>query len=122
MKCSTSPAAIVHMVRGGMAKDISDYINELEAKVASLTKAGDWQPIETAPRGGAEFLAFDGCSMHVARMLFDEKMPHSYFVERDIEHEANYWNSRCFAGSFQFKATHWMPLPDEPCTNKGDQP
>ena len=41
MKCSTKPAAIVHMVRRGMAKDISDYINELEAKVQSLTASLD---------------------------------------------------------------------------------
>jgi len=122
MKCSTKPAAIVHMVRRGMAKDISDYINELEVKVEKLTNPSQWKPIETAPRGGVEFLAFDGCSMHVARMLFDVKMPIEYFKERDIEHEADHWNSRCIAGSFCFKGTHWMPLPDEPAEDNGGQP
>lgn len=100
----------------------------------------EWQPIETAPRDGTRFLAGQGGEVYEAR-YDDNKSPrlcfrtHSLFTEekhriisavmdgREVKakvetdtpwketfrHDWTYWTR-----GFDFKPTHWMPLPESP--------
>lgn len=60
----------------------------------------EWQPIETAPRDGEEFLGWLGGDANV--------------------HEICYWSAPddCWCNSYGWhldaKLTHWMPLPEPP--------
>lgn len=60
----------------------------------------DWQPIETAPSEDDVFLAWDGETIHMARMFGDV-----VFSDTDGE----------------ISASHWMPLPPPPATGKPEQ-
>jgi hypothetical protein len=60
-----------------------------------------WQPIETAPRDGAKFLAWDGEELLIAwryegRWIYDQEMESPYLT---------HWGP-----------THWQPLPIPPIT------
>ena len=59
----------------------------------------DWQLIETAPRDGTEFLAWDGSGYHVV-----------YSHEFELSNGNHAW----FNGDVYVKPTHWQPLPDPP--------
>lgn len=74
---------------------------------------GEWQPIETAPRDGTEFLAY----RPLAALSYD---PVIKIVKGSPHHRPcwqvtvppgmsadNYTNGMC-------RATHWMPLPAPP--------
>lgn len=61
-------------------------------------KFGQWQPIETAPADGTEFLAFSDGSYDVA------------WCGRDKEDGSPNW----FNGDVSVRPTHWMPLPEPP--------
>ena len=66
-----------------------------------------WQPIETAPRDGTEFLAFKPSSFGpiiVVCEWLDEDHP-----DYDGETPHVTWD---FSGFWD--ATHWMPLPQPP--------
>lgn len=52
----------------------------------------EWQPIETAPRDGAEVLTWNGTSRRIAAYAWDDR-----------------WQSE---GLPSFVPTHWMPLPE----------
>jgi hypothetical protein len=72
----------------------------LKAEVERLRKAGEWQPIETAPKDGiTETLVMD-CG-HVYIGIFDK----NGFCE----------DLHC-AG---LDPTHWMPLPNPPAAKDG---
>jgi Lar family restriction alleviation protein len=63
---------------------------------ADWNQRSAWQPIETAPKDGAKFLALDGEELHVAwryedRWIYDQEMESPYLT---------HW---C--------PTHWQPLP-----------
>ena len=64
----------------------------------------DWQPIETAPMNGTEFLAFRKGEIAVA-----------YRIPRD---DCEMWkfgrSSASIEACPEFKPTHWMPLPEAP--------
>jgi hypothetical protein len=68
-----------------------------------------WQPIETAPMDGTQFLATDKSSMAVG-CFYDET---SYSYDFRISHFA-------ISQYYGWKPTHWMPLPDAPRDNTGD--
>jgi hypothetical protein len=85
-----------------VAGQISDIAAEAFKKPGSIsvidhapviTPIG-WQPIETAPRDGTDFLCWDELSCDVVR----------YFGE---DPEMMWFNGDCFV-----EPTHWMPLPD----------
>ena len=61
-----------------------------------------WQPIETAPRNMAKFLAFSGQFIEVCLFLEDVLVLA--------------WNHEAFSGydGIVWDATHWMPLPAPP--------
>ena len=61
----------------------------------------EWQPIETAPRGGSDnaFLGWDGIIVDKAWEGWTEEDDKPVYVRAD-------WVS--------WEPTHWMPLPDPP--------
>lgn len=68
------------------------------------TQRMNWQPIETAPRDGSAFLAFEDGKMAVGS-LHAWASGESFY----IEHVSGY--------EYEFemdKPTHWAPLPEPP--------
>ena len=63
----------------------------------------DWQPISTAPRDGAEFLAFDGSMVEVVKFDPDGILRVSCNLDRFSMDAA-----------VSCDATHWMPIPQPP--------
>lgn len=59
----------------------------------------EWQPIETAPRDGADILVWDGDNISIAFGRSNGTFEHVHFACGDI------------VESFP---THWMPLPPPP--------
>jgi hypothetical protein len=75
----------------------------------------DWQPIETAPWNGVDFLVYREGSMYVARRLFDEPAKQGDLYGCRNESDVSYWNNTCIDGDFYIhEPTHWMPLPNPP--------
>ena len=68
-----------------------------------------WQPIETAPRDGSEFLAvvevknLYGLRWHERRVIW-------------VDEETGDLSEDCDFGWSLDDYTHWMPLPDAPTT------
>lgn len=73
----------------------------------------EWRPIESAPRDGTEFLAFEAGEgapdiwPNMMAVGFIQKIgEHEYFyVAHYAGHEAEFMIE---------KPTHWMPLPEPP--------
>ena len=66
----------------------------------------DWQPIETAPKGGTRILVYAPRAVELGRdpIRIDE------FRDGDWQHtNKHYW-----------PATHWMPLPEAPLEREND--
>lgn len=90
------------------AEKANDTIKELrsalaarEAECERLRSALAWQPIETAPKDGTPFLAWNGHWRGVA-MYFEAR------YEEDpewVDEQTNY---------IEPEPTHWMPLPTPP--------
>ena len=67
----------------------------------------EWQPIETAPRDGAAFLAaIKNDNSNNIRMSVLKQGRHALLFSDDGA-EVDHWN---------WTVTHWMPLPPEPPT------
>ena len=66
----------------------------------------EWQPIESAPGNSVSFLAWDGLSIQVCKLLKGE-------IVLSWNHEP--YN---IDGCDNYSATHWMPLPPAPETNQ----
>ena len=67
-----------------------------------------WQPIETAPKDGTKILAYD--------------------PDRGGSCEILYWGSWKGKGAWQddeangyYEPSHWMPLPEPPQQDRGDE-
>lgn len=72
-----------------------------------------WQPIDTAPKDGSEFLAYDSRTrkMDVAQMRdWVRGGAICYAVQRDGE----YGPDTDEFGHHPGDITHWMPLPEPP--------
>jgi hypothetical protein len=74
---------------------LKDYSKELEAKLAKF----EWQPIETAPKDGEEFLAMNTRQGNVKRL-----------VSWNTIH--GFWQSK--GDAINMQETHWMPLLEAP--------
>tara|TARA_R110000851_G_scaffold109206_1_gene231359 strand:+ start:517 stop:801 length:285 start_codon:yes stop_codon:yes gene_type:complete len=90
-----------------MTDNYPHYGDDVHSVEAAMREAsGDWQPIETAPRDGAEFDGWrDG-----------ERVTNVYFNDRGVITKRN-WHGK-FATWTNFDPrvpfTHWMPLPAAP--------
>ena len=86
---------------GKSAKEYNDMLQGIHKLIDKIPK---WQPIETAPKDGTKFLAFEdgdyyGCS----------------FNWEDDEEGTIYWNTYCGQPAcYTPEPTHWMPLPEGP--------
>ena len=85
---------------------------QLEARVAELEAAQEWQPIETAPDKTPVLILAKGMAVEgfyePPRRDYDP-VSGEYDVEGDVWH--------CFDAQFELddcEATHWMPLPQPP--------
>ena len=78
-----------------------------------------WQPIETAPKGGAKILVYrpDACAewMRVDIAHYDS--------QKGYANPRPFWNSLTRIWNVselrKYEPTHWMPLPDPP---RGEPP
>ena len=71
----------------------------------------NWQPIETAPRDGAEILALDVRKERLGYAV----VAWTYGFGQDPEDgEWSDWSSGGVAGIFDFNPQYWMPLPEPP--------
>ena len=69
-----------------------------------------WQPIETAPKDGAEFLAYDPVSNRADVCEWNEMLGCVWQSQADGEFGPD-------EGEFRGdSASHWMPLPQPPET------
>ena len=86
--------------------DIACYIAELEAEIAALKLAAQWQPIETAPRNRSVLLACPGSSvkLYCGRERWGGRG----------EPQPNEFAWRCDSSGTFANPTHWMPLPPPP--------
>jgi len=88
---------------------MNDEIDRLKARIAELE--AKWQPIETAPKDGTGFLAFERIS--------NKHYTISVCVwENGSEGEGPYMVLFHQEKNIPVVPTHWVPLPDAP---KGEQ-
>lgn len=69
-----------------------------------MSKYDEWQPIETAPKDGTRFLAYEDGNHYALEWV--PEMPND-----------GYW--KCLCGQFVTitpEPTHWRPLPAPPLT------
>jgi hypothetical protein len=92
-----------------------DYVNlwaemsRLKAEVERLRKAGEWQPIETAPNDGTEILTYNDISgIHQVSWSYGNRSGH-WETERWLDRETNW----------VIDPTHWVPLPKPPAAKDG---
>jgi Protein of unknown function (DUF551) len=70
--------------------------------------SGRWADIETAPKDGTEFLAFDGVAKKCGVAVWSTVWEHFDIVQSDGEYGPD---EDQFQGA---RITHWMPLPEPP--------
>lgn len=70
-----------------------------------------WQPIETAPRDGTEFLAYDA---HAKKMDVCEWIDSRSVHIQPVQSDGDYGPSEDDFGYHLSAITHWMPLPAPP--------
>ena len=80
---------------------------ERELRVAQEGKAGEWLPIESAPKDGAFLVAKAKGNVCACQSRDGQRIVHNMPVYADWM-----WGD---------DATHWMPLPPPP-SSKGEQP
>lgn len=75
----------------------------------------EWQDIETAPRDGTEFLAWDSVAqkMDVAYM-YNVSTREPLWVPRQVQMDGEYGPLGDEFGCDHRNITHWMPLPEPP--------
>jgi hypothetical protein len=93
----------------------------------------EWQPIETAPKDGTIFIAYDGRFQICAIVPADEKplpSPRKWWsfgkpeVAVQPVKKQYYWVAACLSGErygrmnirpdYNWAPTHWLPLPAPP--------
>lgn len=98
-------AAAEHYIEGGcfgldsLRKEICEAIITAYLSAITPDEPRQWQPIETAPRDGIEFLAHDAATKttHVTYVNSN-----GYFHDPDNHY---------YSEAPDFVPTHWMPLP-----------
>ena len=95
----------IHYSIFSLGRQAANIIEKLLVRISVLeaaSKPSEWQPIETAPRDGAWFIAVAtakgwGATRIVCYRYPDDRLP--------THGEGNVWPSA---------PTHWMPLPKPP--------
>lgn len=90
-----------------MALVAASAIEVLEAEVARLRTAAEWQPIETAPKDGTRILAWPCWS--------DNRPAQMYW--REMKRKSR-WEIQ-FGYSAPRPPIYWRPLPDAPVVAQG---
>lgn len=72
----------------------------------------NWQPIETAPRDGTEFLAYSTRCGKCDVVVWRDFGSYGYFDPVQSDGECGPFENEFGYGSDD--ATHWMPLPEPP--------
>lgn len=96
-----------HSKEAEYIRALEDYADALAMTIAQR----DWQPIETAPKDGAEILSFGALGLVLVR-----------YKESQVVWLCNWehtWDSTPLAVSHN--PTHWMPLPTPPNPPAGEQ-
>ena len=97
---------------GKRLKDTREWVrfyNTRDALSADLAPVADaWQPIETAPRDGTRFLAFE-------RWNADYQIYECWWGE-----DFGNWEGWRDAWDSEPEPTHWMPLPKPPSGENGN--
>ncbi len=84
-----------------------------EQALADWNQRSAWQPIETAPRDGADFIAyneFTGPYITAAKSISPIAAP----PDGTIRFPMHYWHGQ--KGTWFPEPTHWQPLPSPPIT------
>ena len=79
-------------------------VQSLVAEVRRLREAQQWQPIETAPRDGTHFLAYQKPSLKSDQSCYE------CWLQKD-DYDGDFWQDDCDS---EPSPTHWMPLPKSP--------
>lgn len=102
--------AIVHDVN--LVANLKEYINCLEVELTSY----EWQTIDSAPKDGTEVMLFGLCAGEVNGVSeFRGIDIGSWSGGKSDWGDGDWWDStggdayKCWC-----KATHWMPLPENP--------
>lgn len=77
----------------------------LREQLAAEQRVAEWQPISTAPKDEAVFLAWRKHATHPLMVRYEPS--YDWFANYDGEHV--------------YDLTHWMPLPKPPAMAKGEQ-
>jgi hypothetical protein len=84
---------------------------EKEEAAAAWNQRSAWQPIETAPRDGTDFIAyneFTGPYITAAKSISPIAAP----PDGTIKFPMHYWHGQ--KGTWFPEPTHWQPLPARP--------
>jgi Lar family restriction alleviation protein len=85
----------------------------IEQAIAAWNQRNTWQPIETAPRDGTDFIAyneFTGPYITAAKSISPIAAP----PDGTIRFPMHYWHGQ--KGTWFPEPTHWQPLPSPPIT------
>lgn len=101
----------MHAIEGGSIEAVEPELlqfGEFTTECDDFNFTSAWQPIETAPKDGTDFLGYRDGDIGIC-----------YRVLRD---DCEMW---CFGGKSaaveyfpKFRPTHWMPLPSSPLTKE----
>jgi Lar family restriction alleviation protein len=83
----------------------------IEQAAAAWNQRSTWQPIETAPRDGTDFIAynkFTGPYITAAKSISPIAAP----PDGTIRFPMHYWHGQ--KGTWFPEPTHWQPLPSPP--------
>jgi hypothetical protein len=90
-----------------------DETDSMDKAIAAWNQPSPWQPIETAPRDGTDFIAyneFTGPYITAAKSIFPIAAP----PDGTIRFPMHYWHGQ--KGTWFPEPTHWQPLPSPPIT------
>ena len=87
-----------------LAAVIDDTLAFLPASAQATAKVQQWRPIETAPKDGAMFIAYQNGSVYECRWV--EYPP-------DLDHRGSAGFLDMTNDGIEYP-THWMPLPEPP--------
>lgn len=116
-----NPSPSVPAMRDGAAE-----ILRMRAEIERLRAASQWQPIETAPKDGTEFIAYrDDAGPFLLRwscaseMMTESEIEQSMMTEEEVHEPDWFFADFATGGRLNDGFTHWMPLPSPPTQEGG---